>query len=66
MKKMYHVAAEVAIFGALYYYVSKKNKDLQDRVDYIQQDISEIIENIESNNDSSYNRRKYKPVFRNM
>lgn len=54
MKKIYHVAAEVAIFGAMYFYVNKKNKDLLDKIQYIQDDIEELTETIESNNDSSY------------
>ena len=58
MKKIYHVAAEVAIFGAMYFYVNKKNKDLLDKIQYIQDDIEELTETIESNNDSSYTEHK--------
>ena len=41
-KKVIHVAAEVALFGALYFYVNKKNKDIT----LSKQDISPKAENI--------------------
>ena len=53
-KKMYHIAAEVALFGGLCIYVNQKNKSIQQEVIDLQQEIDEISETIESKAHGSF------------
>lgn len=46
---MYHIAAEITMFGGLFYYVSKRNNDLRQQLYELEQDIEEIAETMETN-----------------
>ena len=53
-KKLYHIAAELSLFGGLFYYASKKNNDLRQELYHLEQDIEEISEVLQNTNQSAF------------
>ena len=43
-KKVYHIAAELTLFGGLFFYASKRNNELRQELYHLEQDIEEISE----------------------
>ena len=65
---MYHIAAEITLFGGLFYYVSKKNNDLRQKLYEIEQDIEDIAESDGSSNFNKVSKLqdKFKEEFENV
>ena len=53
-KRLYHIAAELSLFGGLFYYASKKNNELRQELYHLEQDIEEISEVLQNTNQSSF------------
>jgi TolA-binding protein len=53
-KKIYHIAAELAMFGGLFFYVNRKNKSISYQLEELQQEIDEMNETIESKAHGSF------------
>ncbi len=56
---MYHVAAEITLFGGLFYYVSKKNNELRQQLYELEQEIEEIIDSDDPSSSSNDLRKAY-------
>jgi hypothetical protein len=53
-KRLYHIAAELSLFGGLFYYASKKNNELRQELYHLEQDIEEISEVLQNTNQSAF------------